>query len=469
MIAINFSLRARHETPCASGRRLHEFYWEERFRAARHHLGKTQQPQFTVMAISSLPALSDIANDALGPAVGLAMGLLIGLERERSKGRGPSRHPAGVRTFSMIGLTGAAAGLIGPAGIYISGAFLSVAMAAGYLRTRSEDPGLTTEVAMLLTFLLGVLALSSPAIAGSLGIVATIFLASKDKLHHLSRRWLTAAELQDFLILLACAFVVLPLLPDAPLDPWGAINPRRLWILVVAIMAIATLGYLALRVFGTRFGLAIAGMAGGFVSSTATVLSMADRAATNPQRTAQVASAAVMSNVGTVVQFAVVVGSQNQSLLEKIALPLLVAASATVVAGFVMSWRSFMTNGHEPGFMEKHPFDPVSVLKLVTPIAAVMLLLAMARAKLGAASMPWMTAVSALADVHAAAAAVAQAAATGQIDSSHAILYATIAMVTNGAWKCVVAFFKGSLAYGIRVASALALINGAFVLATMIP
>lgn len=418
--------------------------------------------------MTSLPPLSDIASHALGPAVGLAIGLLMGLERERSKGHGPERGPAGVRTFSMIGLTGAAAGLIGPVAIYIAGAFLSVAMAVGYLRTHSKDPGLTTEIAMLLTFLLGILALKSPAIAGSLGIVATIFLASKDKLHRISRQWLTAAELQDLLILLASAFVVLPLLPDSPLDPWGAINPRRLWILVVAIMAIATLGYLALRVFGTRFGLAIAGVAGGFVSSTATVLSMADRAKTNPERVAPAASAAIMSNVGTVVQFAIVIGSLNQSLLEKISLPLLASALVTVIAGFVVSWRSFLTNNHEASFIEKHPFEPVSVLKFVALITTIMLLLAMARATFGTKSMLWMTVASALADVHASAAAIAQAAASQQIDTPHAVIYAIIAMVTNGAWKCAVAFFKGSLAYGFRVAGALVLINAAFVLAALI-
>ena len=111
-------------------------------------------------------------------------------------------------------------------------------------------------------------------------------LASKHGLHRISRQWLTEAERQDLLMLAASAFVVLPLLPDHTIDPWDAINPRRLWVLVAAIMAIASIGYLVPRIFGTRFGLAIAGVAGGFVSSTATVLTMADRAKAHPTRTA---------------------------------------------------------------------------------------------------------------------------------------------------------------------------------------
>jgi len=195
-----------------------------------------------------------VAAHAMGLGVGLGVGLLIGLERERNKGIGPARAVAGVRTFAILGLTGAVASLIGPTGIYISGFFISLAMAVSYRRTHRDDPGLTTEAAMLLTFLLGVLAVSSPEVAASLGVIVAILLASKQKLHQISRQWLTEAELQDLLMLAASAFVVLPLLPDHAIDPWDAINPRRRWVLVVAIMAFASIGYLALRIFGTRFG-----------------------------------------------------------------------------------------------------------------------------------------------------------------------------------------------------------------------
>lgn len=399
---------------------------------------------------------------ALGPSVGLAVGLLIGLERERSKGEGPTRAAAGIRTFSILGLTGAIAGMIGPAGIYISGIFISLAMVASYVRSHRDDPGLTTEIAMLLTFLLGVLALSSPGIAGSFGVAVAVLLASKNKLHAICRQWLSEAELQDLLTLLAAAFVVLPLLPDYAIDPWDAINPRRLWVLVITIMAMATLGYLALRIFGTRFGLAIAGMAGGFVSSTATVLIMADRAIANPARAASVASAAIMSHVGTLIQLAAVVGSFSFPLLHRIAAPLIAAGVITLLSGFIVNWQSFVRPGEDKELIEKHPFEPTSVLRLVALLAAVMLVIAIIRTKLGTASLPWMMVLSGLADVHAAAASVAQALAMGQVDMHRAVLSLVIAVVVNGIWKCAVAFVKGQWPYGTRVALALLLANAGF-------
>jgi len=417
------------------------------------------------MPISSL--LADAAGQALGPTVGLAVGMLVGLERERSKGRGPGRAPAGVRTFSLLGLTGATAALIGTPAIYVAGAGVCACTAVSYLRTYRDDPGLTTELAMLLTFLLGVLAQTLPGLAGCLGIVMAILLASRHKLHGIARRWLSESELHDFLILLACAFVILPLLPDVPLDPWGAINPRRLWILVVAIMGVSTLGYLALRIIGTRFGLAIAGAAGGFVSSTATVLTMADRAKADAQQTASAASAAIMSNVGTLVQFAVVVSTFHTPLLERIAPALAAATCATVVTAFIASWRSFVRGAPHAGMVEKHPFQPASVFKLVALLAAVMLVLAIVREYAGGASLPWMMALSALADVHAAAAVTAQMAAAGDIDMARAVLCATIALLTNGAWKCAIALFRGTSGYGFRVAAALVAANAAFALTAL--
>lgn len=404
----------------------------------------------------------DVMTHALGPSVGLAVGLLIGLERERSKGEGPTRAAAGIRTFSILGLTGSIAGMIGPTGIYISGIFISLAMVASYVRSHRDDPGLTTEIAMLLTFLLGVLALSSPGIAGSTGVIVAVLLASKHKLHAVCRQWLSEAELQDLLTLLAAAFVVLPLLPDHAIDPWDAINPRRLWVLVITIMAMATLGYLALRIFGTRFGLAIAGMAGGFVSSTATVLIMADRAIANPARAPSVASAAIMSNVGTVIQLAAVVGSFSFPLLHQIAAPLIAAGAITLLSGLIVNWQSFVRPGEDKELIEKHPFEPASVLRLVALLAAVMLVIAIIRANLGTASLPWMMVLSGLADVHAAAASVAQALAMGQIDMHRAVLCVVIAVVVNGIWKCTVAFVKGQWAYGIRVSLALLLANTGF-------
>ncbi|SFS13938.1 Uncharacterized membrane protein, DUF4010 family [Dyella sp. OK004] len=395
--------------------------------------------------------MSEIAISALGLGVALGVGLLIGLERERNKRTGPMRSQAGVRTFALLGLAGAIATLIGTKGIYAASFFIALAMVVSYRRTRQRDPGLTTEMAMLVTFLLGILAMSMPELAGGIGVIVAVLLASRRRLHMFARQWLTAQELHDLLILATAAFVILPMLPDRTIDPWAAINPHRLWFLVVAVMSISSLGYLTLRSFGSRLGLAVAGLAGGFVSSTLTVAAMADRAREAPRLTAAAASAAVMSNVGTIVQLAVVVGSLSRALLAHIAVPLMVAGTTAVAASVLSSWRTFSSSIPVDTLAGNRPFKPAAVLRFVAVLAGIMLVSAIIRSALGNASLPWVMMLSGLADVHAAAASVAQATATGQVDVERAAVGVLIALTTNSLLKCTMALVKGSRSYALRV------------------
>src|SRR5688500_16868719 len=103
--------------------------------------------------------------------VALAIGFLIGIERERSKGDGPQRAVAGLRTFTLIALAGALGLWIGGVYVFIATcAIVGLLIAVGYMRTRDTDPGLTTEIAMVVTCLLGGLAVRDPRLAASLAV-----------------------------------------------------------------------------------------------------------------------------------------------------------------------------------------------------------------------------------------------------------------------------------------------------------
>ncbi len=396
--------------------------------------------------------LHDIAAaTATGLGVALGAGLLIGLERERDKGDGPRRAAAGVRTFALLALAGAVADLIGTAGVVVAGLFVTFAMLASYRRTAARDPGLTTEVAMLATFLTGILAMRMPVLAGGLGVVIAIVLASKSRLHRFSRQVLTEQELHDLLLLAGAAFVVLPLLPDRTVDPWQAINPYRLWVLVVAVMTVSSLGYVALRAFDSRLGLTVAGLAGGFVSSTATIAAMGERARASPGLAAAAASAGLMSNVATAIQLAIVLGALSPPLLQRTAAALVVAGAVAVLAALQASWRAAASPVDTRQMAGTHPFDPWSVLRFVAVLAGVMLLAAIVRDRLGDASLPWVLAASGLADVHAAAASAAQLVASSQTDLAHAVPGLIAAFAANSTLKCVVAWAKGGAAYALRL------------------
>ena len=139
-----------------------------------------------------------------------------------------------------------------------------------YARSHQDDPGLASEIAMLATFLLGALAQTEPGFAGALSVLVAILLNAKSKLHEFSQNLLTPQEVHDGLLLLASALIVLPLLPAGTIDPWGVIEIRKLWAIVVAIMAIGAAGHVALRVVGPLVGLPLAGFIG--VTSGVTVI-----------------------------------------------------------------------------------------------------------------------------------------------------------------------------------------------------
>lgn len=393
----------------------------------------------------------DAASDVRGLGVALAIGLLIGLERERNKHTGPMRAQAGVRTFALLALAGAVACIVGHGAIYIAGLFVTAVSIASYMRTNVDDPGVTTEVAMLITFLLGILSMSSPAFSGGLGVMVAVLLASREKLHHLSIKWLSENELHDLLILAAASFVILPLLPNRTLDPWDALNPRRLWFLVVAVMSVASSGYLALRALGTRLGLPIAGLASGFVSSTATIATMAERAKETPALIAAAASAAIISNVATVAQLCIVIGLLSPALLAHLAPALLVAGGVAVIAAIPASWKSFSSRNNAAPLAASRPFKIRVVVGFVALLGSIMLVSAMLRSYLGSANLPWIMAISGFADVHAAAASAAQAVSSGHIDLQRASWCVLSALASNSLLKCIIAFIKGSRGYALRV------------------
>ena len=227
--------------------------------------------------------MPDLPSMLLNLAAALGIGLLIGAERERRKGGGPARAPAGIRTFTVASLAGAASVMVGGAvvlAVTVTGVAALTAIA--YLRSRSDDPGVTTEIALILTALLGGLAMQQPALAAGMAVGLAALLAARTPLHHFVRSVLTESEVNDALIFAGATLVVLPLLPNQALGPYDALNPRSIWIVVILVMAISAAGYVLVRMLGARFGLPIAGLASGFISSTATIGAMGARVQKSP-------------------------------------------------------------------------------------------------------------------------------------------------------------------------------------------
>lgn len=398
----------------------------------------------------------------VGLAVALGCGLLIGIERERRKGAGGSHLVAGVRTFALIALSGAVCALLGTTLTAVGAGFVGLAALLSYRQSRSEDPGLTTEVAMFAAFLLGVLAMGMPMLAAGIGVTVALILALKSRLHAFTRTVLTEQELHDGLLLIAAALIVLPLLPDRTVDPWQVLNPHRLWLLVVLVMAINALGYVAQRALGTQLGLPLSGFASGFVSATATVSVMGSRAAMHPEQRASCVAAATLANVATVIQLALVLGTLAPALLQALSLPLAAAGVAAVVAAGFSGLAAWRNGGSEPTTLKGRPFEPRHALLFAALVAGILLLSAMVAEAFGRYGAIAAAGAAGFADTHAAAASVAQLFAAGQLGVEVAAWGVLLGFLTNTVSKCIVAGVAGGRDFLLRLLTSFVAMVAAF-------
>ena len=399
----------------------------------------------------------------LGLCVSLGMGLLVGAERERRKDTGSARRAAGIRTFVVCALLGSVSVILG-GGLVLAVTVLMVGagVLVAYQRTENQGPGMTTEFALLLTCLLGALAMRESMLAAGVGAVLALLLSARESLHHFVRRVITAQELKDIILFSAMALIVLPLAPDRFMGPFDAINPHAVARLIVVVMALSAMGYVAMRSLGPRYGLPLAGFAAGFVSSAATVYAMGERVSRQPALMGGAVAGAALSSIATIIQMTVVIGLIQTSLLTELAWPLLLGGLAASLYGLVFFWRRAPASPAEDTVGDA---GRAFSLKTAVVFAAMVCLILLVSAGLnnwfGTNAMLLGSALSGLADAHATAASAASLMAAGKISSAQAVTPILMGLTTNTLMKAVLAFKSGGSRYAWRIVPGLALMIAA--------
>ncbi len=373
----------------------------------------------------------------------LGIGLLIGIERERRKGNSDVRAAAGVRSFVLIALIGCACQLLASNVLLALAGCHVIALAAfSYARTREADPGITTELAMFWTLVLGAMAPSQPSLASALAVISTLILLLRQDIHHFSTTLLTTVELRSALLLLASILIVLPLLPSTPIDPWGSLSLRKIWLLTIMLMLISGVSHVALRAGGQRYGLLITGLASGFVSGTATFASMAALAKANPERINHCVGAAVISCAAGITQAALIVLAVHPSLLHRI-WPSLAIAAVTAV---ILSWRQMhvqSTQVDQSQVSTESPFRVKTMLVMIVVLSGATVLSAALAQHFGERSlMLAITSISVI-DSHPAIASVANLAMQSRLSESSAGFLVQLALSASLLGKLFIARIGG--------------------------
>ena len=394
-------------------------------------------------------------------AVALGIGLLVGAERERRKGRGPSRSPAGIRTFAVMSLAGAISFAIGGEillAVTTAGAIILTAVA--YFRSRSDDPGLTSEIALILTTLLGGLSMREPAVAAGVAVVLTALLAARELMHHFVRSVLTEREVTDGLIFAGATLVALPLLPDQPMGPYRALNPQSIWIVVILVMAISAAGYILVRILGDRFGLALAGLASGFISSIATIGAMGTRSKITPAVLGATVAGAVLSTVATILQMCAVLAATSIAVLRELSIPLFCAGLAAASYGAIFTIKALRgTKGVDSQAGRAFSFSSAIILGMT--LSGILVVSAALRENFGEIGVIVGAALAGFADTHSAAVSIASLVASGKMGAADAISPILAALSTNTVSKIIVAWTSGGRSYALRLIPGLLLVISA--------
>lgn len=388
--------------------------------------------------------------------VALGIGLLIGAEREHDQqGAKEGTSIAGVRTFTIAALLGAVSITFDFWLLVATVACLTIFSATANLVSKTKDPGLTTEVTLLFTVILGGLAMSQAALAAALAVTIAILLAAKGPLHGFVKVAVSKEELNDFLILAAATLIVLPLVPNDYIGPFDAVNPRNLWLIVILVMLINAIGHIALRIFGGRIGLPVTGLVSGFISSTATIGTMGERAKQNSSLKDAAASGAILSNLATIIQLALLVVAISPSTLVALAGPLIFGGVSITVYGFIFTRRS-LQNAKDENVNQRQLVSVKNAITLALIIGVVLVFSAMLQDMLGQAGLLIASGAAGLADAHAPAISVASMVSTDKLSPDDAVLPILVAVSLNAVSKLIMAIVSGGKDFAWKVIPALA-------------
>ncbi len=401
------------------------------------------------------------ADAAQSFATALAIGALIGLEREKRKAEEHDVGAGGLRTFILVALVGAIGGWLAktfdtPG--FLIGALGAVAAAviAAYImggRVKADALGITTEIAALAVCLLaGLTMLGYRDLAIMLAVVAAAVLAYKHSLHSLVGRigW---DDVFAGLRLALATFVVLPLLPEHAIDPWGALKPYSLWLLVILISSLSLIGYVATQWLGSHRGVALTGIAGGLVSSTAVTLTFSKQSREEHGVVADVALASGILFAWAIMFARVVVEVLvvNRSLVPDLIVPFAAmgAASAALAALFHLRGAARQTPALAREVPLKNPFSLTAAAKFGAFFAVVLLVLKLVQNYFPGEGFYVVAGLAGLTDVDAITLSMAEYAKSGDANIAvHSIVIATLA---NTVVKAVIVavLASSSLRWGV--------------------
>jgi len=398
----------------------------------------------------------------------ILIGVLIGLQREYAYGA--SDHGglfAGARTFALIALFGASGALLsdvlGATWLFIAIVFLlSLLIIVAYYISASErdEIGLTSEVAALLTILIGgICYYHSVELAAAIGVVTTVLLAIKWEFKKLIKV-ITQEDVFATLQFAVITAIVLPVLPNRSFGPppINVLNPYKVWEMVVFISGINFLGYILIKVVGHRKGLGISGILGGLASSTAATMSFSQRSKSQTGLDKPFAVAIITGWVIMFLRVIVEIAVVNRLLLPSVWPAMAAMGGAGLLYALYLYYSQSAIDDEELNV--SNPFELGPAIKFGLLYALVLLLTKTAELTIGEKGIYLTSIFAGLADVDAITLSISDLTRVGgSVSLAIGRTGIILAAISNTVSKGVLVFVLGSKTLRLRVLPAILVIT----------
>ncbi len=407
----------------------------------------------------------DRAFAALGISLGL--GLLVGIQRQRSGSRF-----GGIRTFPLIALLGTISGLlvdkVGGWAVGFGMAVVAGATAVSNFISAKEsgerDPGMTSEIAAVLMFVLGAYAaFGSFAVVLAVGVAIAVLLEAKGRLHGLAAK-LGESDMRAIMVFAAITFIILPVLPDRTMGPLNVLNPHNIWLMVVLVVGISLGGYVAYKLLGRGAGTVLSGIFGGLISSTATTVTYAKRGHNDPANTGAAVLVIVIAGSVVYARLLAEISVTAPAFFPDAAGPLVIMFVTSLIVSMVV----WLVTRHQPAKLDDHgnPTELKSALFFAALYAGVTLAVAVGQRYFQDRGLFVVATISGLTDMDAITLSTAKLVEDGRLAAATAWKAILIASMSNIVFKCgVVAVLGGPrlfkwavLVAAVKITTALTLI-----------
>jgi uncharacterized membrane protein (DUF4010 family) len=395
-------------------------------------------------------------NDGLSPlllaegfGLALALGFLIGWTREPDPGAPPR---PGIRDFLIIAALGAACAYEADRGLTVA-AFAGTSAILIVMRVqRPERAGITTELAALLTFLVGYMALTpARALAAGIGIVAAAILATKGQIRSFARDVFSDSEYLDTLAFLSLIFIIFPILPRGGYGPFGFFDARKIWVFVILVSGVDYVGYFFTKFLDPRRGALLTAVAGGLASSTAYTGAAAHVVAETPGSAVPMARATLIANAILFPRMLILAGALSlDSALAGI--PSMGAMTAVgIAAAFALTRNGWHAASGDATAGFRNPFSLLPALRYGTVFALILFLVQAGKHYFGSQGQLVTAAIGGLIDCNAVTVSLAQFQVAGTTTIPEVVLGMVVSAAANAVFKWGLAETSHCAAFWARV------------------